>query len=54
MKITVNPKCKLENYIGNHCICRIDKTDDNVCPCRDFRENKNCICKLFLVEKDKD
>lgn len=53
MKITVNPKCKLENFIGKPCPCRIDKDNpDNICPCNDFRFNQNCICKLFLVEKN--
>lgn len=50
MKITVNPKYKLEDYIGENCPCKLNQTDDTVCPCRDFRENKKCICKLFLVE----
>lgn len=52
MKITVNPKLKLENFIGKNCPCRIQKTDDTVCPCRDFRENLNCKCNLFLINKE--
>lgn len=53
MKITVNPKTNLAKFVGKPCPCRVDKTSKaNVCPCDDFRFNQNCICNLFLVEKE--
>ena len=31
-----------------YCPCRVDKKQDNICPCKDFVENKICKCKLFV------
>lgn len=43
---------------GGYCPCRIEKTDDNVCMCREFREQINdpdfegyCHCMLYYKEK---
>lgn len=34
---------------GGYCPCRIDKTPDTKCPCREFREQENgeCHCGLY-------
>ena len=40
-----------------HCPCQIDKTDDTICPCKDFRESKapyTCHCGLYTKTEDED
>ncbi len=43
---------------GGYCPCRVQKTPDNLCLCREFREqiadpnfSGFCHCKLYLKEK---
>ncbi|MBE6363348.1 MAG: ferredoxin thioredoxin reductase catalytic beta chain [Lentisphaerae bacterium] len=43
---------------GGYCPCRLLKTPDNICICREFREQIAdpefeglCHCKLFYKEK---
>ena len=31
-----------------YCPCRFEKTVDTKCPCKDFRENGDCICGFFI------
>lgn len=33
---------------GKYCPCRLEKTPDTKCPCKDFRENGECICGLYI------
>ena len=35
-----------------HCPCRINKTNENICMCKEFREQKSgeCHCGLFIKE----
>lgn len=59
MKITRNPnkdfveqmlKALKEN--SNYCPCRIEKTKDTKCICKEFREQKDgwCHCGLYYKE----
>lgn len=43
---------------GGYCPCRVQKTEDNVCMCREFREQiadpefeGYCHCMLYYKEK---
>lgn len=38
---------RIKNNNG-YCPCRFEKTADTKCPCKDFRENGDCICGLFI------
>jgi len=40
----INAIFKNEGY----CPCKLDKKEENICPCKDFMENKICKCKLFI------
>ena len=31
-----------------YCPCRIDKKQENLCPCNEFIQNEICKCKLFV------
>lgn len=59
MRITRNPnkdfveqmlKALKEN--SNYCPCKIEKTKDTKCMCKEFREQKNgwCHCGLYYKE----
>ena len=68
MKITFNEDKKLVEAIRNglikkqgYCPCRIQKIEDNVCMCREFREQiadpefeGYCHCGLYYKEKWKN
>jgi len=55
----INPDLKVVKGIikglrrfNNFCPCRVDKTDeDNLCMCKDARENNNCCCKIFILKE---
>lgn len=65
MKIIFNPDEKVVSAIRNglkkkegYCPCRIQKTDDNLCMCKEFRDqiaDPNfegfCHCRLYYKEK---
>lgn len=65
MKIIINPDKNIEKMIregilkkGGYCPCRVQKIDDNLCICKEFREqiaDPNyegfCHCKLYYKEK---
>lgn len=65
MKITLNPDEKIVEAIkdglrarGGYCPCRIEKTEDNKCMCREFREQiadpdfeGYCHCLLYYKSK---
>lgn len=37
---------------GNgHCPCKIQKTDENLCPCDEFIDTGVCHCKLWIKEE---
>ena len=59
MKITRNPNkdfveqmLKALKEISNYCPCRIEKTKDTKCICKEFREQKDgwCHCGLYYKE----
>ena len=33
-----------------YCPCVIKKNEDTLCPCKEFRDNKICHCKLYIEE----
>lgn len=35
-----------------HCPCRIKVDDTTLCPCDDFIQNENCICKLYIKKEE--
>ena len=65
MKITLNPDEKIVKSIrdglkkkGGYCPCRLAKTEDNKCICKEFREQIQdpefegfCHCRLYYKEK---
>ncbi len=65
MKVKLNPDEKMVNKIkeglkqtGGYCPCRIERTEDNKCMCKEFREQIKdpnyegfCHCMLYIKEK---
>lgn len=37
---------------GNYCPCRLEKTEDTKCMCKEFREQESgeCHCGLYVKE----
>ena len=35
---------------SGHCPCKVEVSDDTICPCKDFRETGHCCCKLYIEE----
>lgn len=35
---------------GGYCPCRLERTPDTKCPCKDFREQESgmCLCGLYI------
>ncbi len=66
MKITLNPDREIVDTVkkglekkGGYCPCRYEKTEDNKCMCREFREQIAdpdfegfCHCLLYYKSKD--
>ena len=65
MKITLNPDKETVAVIkeglrqrGGYCPCRLEKTEDNKCLCKEFREQiadpefeGYCHCRLYYKSK---
>ena len=34
-----------------HCPCKIQKTEENLCPCDEFVNTGDCHCKLWIKEE---
>ncbi len=65
MKVYRNPNKALADKIykamlnkGGYCPCRLEQNDDNLCICKEFREqiaDENyegfCHCRLYYKEK---
>lgn len=65
MKITYNENKKIVNAIrdglkkkGGYCPCRLEEIEDNICMCKEFREQiadpdfeGYCHCMLYYKEK---
>lgn len=65
MRVTTNSDKKLVKQIrdklksnGGYCPCKIQRSVDNKCMCKEFRDmmenNKSgtCHCGLYYIEKD--
>ena len=65
MVIKQNPDTEYANEVrkklkenGGYCPCRLEKTPDTKCMCKEFREQieRNepgyCHCGLYCIEKD--
>lgn len=65
MKVIVNPDKEIVKEIrqklkenDNYCPCRIQKTKDTKCMCKEFREMLNngitgeCHCGLYISSKE--
>lgn len=40
-----------EKYGESYCPCKVDRIEDNICPCKEFRETGNCICGLYTPDQ---
>lgn len=63
MAIRRNPDKEYANEVrkklkenGGYCPCRLEKTPDTKCMCKEFREQSEgmCHCGLYIKEKDSD
>jgi ferredoxin-thioredoxin reductase catalytic subunit len=59
MSLILNPNLEERKRIGmevknngGYCPCLLIKNEDTKCPCKDKRENKKCICGLFIEESE--
>lgn len=66
MKISVNPDEKIANLVreglkktGGYCPCRLERTEDTKCMCKEFRDQIAdpdfegfCHCMLYYKEKE--
>ncbi|MBQ3178678.1 MAG: ferredoxin thioredoxin reductase catalytic beta chain [Clostridia bacterium] len=64
-KVTLNPDAEVVKMVkeglearGGYCPCRLEKTEDNKCICREFREQMAdpefegfCHCMLYYKHK---
>ena len=56
-KNTVEEVRKLLKENGNYCPCRLEKSEDTQCPCKEFREQEEpgeCHCGLYIKEAEHD
>lgn len=54
----INPNKEHTNLIiegllekDGYCPCKIQKTEENKCPCNDFLNTGKCCCKLWVKEE---
>lgn len=61
MAIKQNPDTEYANEVrkklkenGGYCPCRLEKTPDTKCMCKEFREQTDgmCHCGLYIKETD--
>ena len=54
-ELVVKVRAALKENDG-YCPCRLDKTPDTLCMCKEFREMESgeCCCGLYWKEKDPD
>jgi len=38
----------VEKYGEKYCPCNVLRSEDTICPCKDYRESGNCHCKLYI------
>ena len=65
MKVILNPDAEIVATVkaglertGGYCPCRMERTEENICMCREFREQIKdpefegfCHCFLYYKEK---
>ena len=57
-KVTLNP-CKetvnrIRNFLksnGGYCPCVPEQNEGTRCPCKKFRETKECCCGLYIIKE---
>jgi ferredoxin-thioredoxin reductase catalytic subunit len=37
-----------KNYGVRYCPCKLQKSKENICPCKEFRDTQHCHCGLFV------
>jgi ferredoxin-thioredoxin reductase catalytic subunit len=47
IKIIMGLEMNFKRFGKTYCPCKIQKTDDNICPCIDYTTTSKCICGLF-------
>jgi len=59
IKIILNPDKKYVKEIREaiklnqgYCCCKLENTIQNFCPCKEFRETKECCCELYIKEEE--
>lgn len=57
----INPDAKHSGRIfeglmakGGYCPCKIPKIPENLCPCDEFIETKECHCKLWVKIEEEE
>lgn len=35
---------------NGYCPCKLEKVPENKCPCKDFREDGDCCCGLYIKD----
>ncbi|MFA5760335.1 MAG: ferredoxin-thioredoxin reductase catalytic domain-containing protein [Dehalococcoidales bacterium] len=50
LRIIKSLERNFEKYGASYCPCKIDKIEDNICQCKEFRETGKCICGLYTSE----
>jgi ferredoxin-thioredoxin reductase catalytic subunit len=55
MSYVINPDKEIVELIREglrrnkgFCPCKLEKTEDNICKCKEFRETGVCHCMLYL------
>lgn len=48
----INPDIgKFVEQCGGYCPCAIERNEDTLCPCKDFREQESGVCYCGRYEK---
>ena len=54
----INPNIEHVNQItqglhkkGGYCPCKVQKTEENLCPCDEFITTGECHCKLWVKKE---
>lgn len=32
---------------NGYCLCKVERSDENKCPCLEYRETNHCHCELY-------
>ena len=51
LRIIEGLKRNHEKYGESYCPCKVEHTEDNICPCKEFRESGKCICGLYTPDQ---